>query len=149
MDFFNFISPRPEEEAMRRDVVNRIERVIKDLWPTARVCISFFAAHLRTRKRSLVTNSKLGASPLEEEGGGPAAAALGLCLFCTLLGKSPLVLFKHTGRCVCVFAGFRESLFSCNHSSRQQSLHSTARVGVSLITLLPFWRISELFSIRC
>lgn len=37
MDFFNFISPRPEEEAMRRDVVNRIESVIKDLWPTARV----------------------------------------------------------------------------------------------------------------
>lgn len=37
MDFFNFISPRPEEEAMRRDVVNRIEGVIKDLWPTARV----------------------------------------------------------------------------------------------------------------
>lgn len=39
MDFFNFISPRPEEEAMRRDVVNRIESVIKDLWPTARVSI--------------------------------------------------------------------------------------------------------------
>ena len=37
MDFFNFMSPRPEEEAMRRDVVNRIENVIKDLWPTARV----------------------------------------------------------------------------------------------------------------
>lgn len=37
VDFFNFMSPRPEEEAMRRDVVNRIENVIKDLWPTARV----------------------------------------------------------------------------------------------------------------
>lgn len=37
MDFFSFMSPRPEEEAMRRDVVNRIESVIKDLWPTARV----------------------------------------------------------------------------------------------------------------
>lgn len=37
VDFFNFMSPRPEEEAMRRDVVNRIEGVIKDLWPTARV----------------------------------------------------------------------------------------------------------------
>lgn len=37
VDFFNFMSPRPEEEAMRREVVNRIETVIKDLWPTARV----------------------------------------------------------------------------------------------------------------
>lgn len=37
VDFFNFMSPRPEEEAMRSDVVNRIERVIKDLWPTSRV----------------------------------------------------------------------------------------------------------------
>lgn len=39
VDFFNFMSPRPEEEAMRRDVVNRIEGVIKDLWPTARVSV--------------------------------------------------------------------------------------------------------------
>lgn len=31
------MSPKPEEEAMRRDVVNKIEGVIKDLWPTARV----------------------------------------------------------------------------------------------------------------
>ena len=37
MDFFNFMSPKPEEQAMRRDVVNKIESVIKDLWPTARV----------------------------------------------------------------------------------------------------------------
>ncbi|XP_056300550.1 terminal nucleotidyltransferase 4A-like [Pseudoliparis swirei] len=37
VDFFNFMSPRPEEEAMRRAVVNRIEGVIKDMWPTARV----------------------------------------------------------------------------------------------------------------
>lgn len=40
VDFFNFMSPRPEEEAMRRDVVNRMEGVIKDLWPTARVSVS-------------------------------------------------------------------------------------------------------------
>lgn len=32
---------------MRRDVVNRIERVIKDLWPTARVCISFCPVHAK------------------------------------------------------------------------------------------------------
>uniref|UniRef100_A0A8C5G783 Terminal nucleotidyltransferase 4A n=1 Tax=Gouania willdenowi TaxID=441366 RepID=A0A8C5G783_GOUWI len=31
------MSPRPEEEAMRRGVVNRIESVIKNLWPTATV----------------------------------------------------------------------------------------------------------------
>lgn len=39
VDFFNFMSPRPEEEAMRRAVVNRIEGVIKDMWPTARVSV--------------------------------------------------------------------------------------------------------------
>lgn len=37
VDFYHFMSPRPEEEAMRRDVVNRIEAVIKNLWPTAKV----------------------------------------------------------------------------------------------------------------
>lgn len=31
------MSPRPEEAAMRREVVKRIETVIKDLWPTADV----------------------------------------------------------------------------------------------------------------
>jgi len=37
VDFYHFMSPRPEEEAMRRDVVSRIEAVIKNLWPTAKV----------------------------------------------------------------------------------------------------------------
>lgn len=37
MDFYNFLSPRPEEAAMRKEVVSRIERVIKELWPTADV----------------------------------------------------------------------------------------------------------------
>lgn len=37
VDFYAFMSPRPEEEAMRRDVVNRIESVIKNLWPAANV----------------------------------------------------------------------------------------------------------------
>lgn len=36
-DFYAYMSPRPEEEKMRREVVERIERVIKDLWPTADV----------------------------------------------------------------------------------------------------------------
>ena len=37
MDFYNFMSPRPEEAAMRKEVVNRIEMIIKELWPTADV----------------------------------------------------------------------------------------------------------------
>uniref|UniRef100_A0A669BR38 Terminal nucleotidyltransferase 4A n=1 Tax=Oreochromis niloticus TaxID=8128 RepID=A0A669BR38_ORENI len=36
LDFFSFMSPKPEEESMRRDVVNRIEGIIKDLWPTTK-----------------------------------------------------------------------------------------------------------------
>ncbi|XP_074843978.1 terminal nucleotidyltransferase 4A isoform X5 [Carettochelys insculpta] len=35
IDFYDFMSPRPEEAIMRREVVKRIEMVIKDLWPTA------------------------------------------------------------------------------------------------------------------
>uniref|UniRef100_A0A8C1BLS4 Terminal nucleotidyltransferase 4A n=1 Tax=Cyprinus carpio carpio TaxID=630221 RepID=A0A8C1BLS4_CYPCA len=37
MDFYEYISPRPEEEHMRLEVVARIHRVIKDLWPNAEV----------------------------------------------------------------------------------------------------------------
>lgn len=37
MDFYNFMSPRPEEATMRQEVVDRIESVIKELWPTADV----------------------------------------------------------------------------------------------------------------
>uniref|UniRef100_A0A4W5RNL8 Terminal nucleotidyltransferase 4A n=1 Tax=Hucho hucho TaxID=62062 RepID=A0A4W5RNL8_9TELE len=36
-DFYKHMSPRAEEERMRMEVVDRIERVIKDLWPTADV----------------------------------------------------------------------------------------------------------------
>lgn len=36
-DFYEYISPRPEEELMRHEVVTRIQRVIKDLWPNAEV----------------------------------------------------------------------------------------------------------------
>ncbi|MGH0181417.1 UNVERIFIED_CONTAM: hypothetical protein FKN15_007097 [Acipenser sinensis] len=35
VDFYDFMSPRPQEAAMRKEVVRRIETVIKDLWPTA------------------------------------------------------------------------------------------------------------------
>lgn len=37
IDFYNFMSPCPEEAAMRREVVKRIETVVKDLWPAADV----------------------------------------------------------------------------------------------------------------
>ncbi|KAG9341946.1 hypothetical protein JZ751_018263 [Albula glossodonta] len=36
-DFYEYMSPRPEEERMRMEVVERIERVIKELWPSADV----------------------------------------------------------------------------------------------------------------
>ncbi|NXF29188.1 PAPD5 polymerase, partial [Nyctibius bracteatus] len=39
IDFYKYISPRPEEERMRMEVVNRIENVIKELWPNADVQI--------------------------------------------------------------------------------------------------------------
>ncbi|XP_010766954.1 non-canonical poly(A) RNA polymerase PAPD7 [Notothenia coriiceps] len=69
VDFFNFMSPRPEEEAMRRDVVNRIEGVIMDLWPTARVEIfgSFSTGlYLPTSDIDLVVFGKWDHPPLQE-----------------------------------------------------------------------------------
>uniref|UniRef100_H3CDL8 polynucleotide adenylyltransferase n=1 Tax=Tetraodon nigroviridis TaxID=99883 RepID=H3CDL8_TETNG len=63
------ISPRPEEEAMRRDVVNRIEKVIKDLWPTAQVEIfgSFSTGlYLPTSDIDLVVFGKWDHPPLQE-----------------------------------------------------------------------------------
>ncbi|XP_015224082.2 terminal nucleotidyltransferase 4B isoform X1 [Lepisosteus oculatus] len=39
IDFYGYMSPRPEEERMRMEVVKRIESVIKDLWPSADVQI--------------------------------------------------------------------------------------------------------------
>ena len=40
-DFYNYISPRPEEEKMRLEVVDRIKGVIHDLWPSAEVNITW------------------------------------------------------------------------------------------------------------
>lgn len=37
IDFYKYMSPRAEEERMRMEVVNRIENVIKELWPNADV----------------------------------------------------------------------------------------------------------------
>ncbi|KAK7913501.1 hypothetical protein WMY93_013712 [Mugilogobius chulae] len=39
MDFYKYISPRPEEEKMRLEVVDRIKEVIYSLWPSAEVPI--------------------------------------------------------------------------------------------------------------
>lgn len=39
-DFYDYISPRPEEEKMRLEVVDRIKGVIHDLWPSAEVHIT-------------------------------------------------------------------------------------------------------------
>lgn len=36
------MSPRPEEERMRMEVVSRIENVIKELWPNADVSRTLF-----------------------------------------------------------------------------------------------------------
>ncbi|CAB3988237.1 non-canonical poly(A) RNA polymerase PAPD5-like [Paramuricea clavata] len=36
-DFLNYIKPRPEEDAIRNDVVERVRAVIKQLWPQAKV----------------------------------------------------------------------------------------------------------------
>lgn len=38
-DFYEYITPRPEEEKMRLEVVDRIKGVIHDLWPSAEVHI--------------------------------------------------------------------------------------------------------------
>ncbi|XP_055504381.1 LOW QUALITY PROTEIN: terminal nucleotidyltransferase 4B [Leucoraja erinacea] len=39
IDFYNYMSPRSEEAKMRMEVVERIENVIKELWPSAEVQI--------------------------------------------------------------------------------------------------------------
>ena len=36
-DFYNYMKPRPEEHYARTDVVNRISRVVAEVWPQAKV----------------------------------------------------------------------------------------------------------------
>lgn len=48
------MSPRPEEAAMRREVVKRIETVIKDLWPTADVSVASVVICFSSKLYSLV-----------------------------------------------------------------------------------------------
>uniref|UniRef100_A0AAY4E2E3 Terminal nucleotidyltransferase 4A n=1 Tax=Denticeps clupeoides TaxID=299321 RepID=A0AAY4E2E3_9TELE len=69
VDFYNFMSPRPEEAAMRKEVVDRIETVIKDLWPTADVQIfgSFSTGlYLPTSDIDLVVIGKWDRPPLQQ-----------------------------------------------------------------------------------
>ncbi|KAM5264736.1 terminal nucleotidyltransferase 4A isoform 2-T2 [Ctenodactylus gundi] len=68
IDFYNFMSPRPEEAAMRREVVTRIETVVKDLWPAADVQIfgSFSTGlYLPTSDIDLVVFGKWERPPLQ------------------------------------------------------------------------------------
>ncbi|KAM9384029.1 LOW QUALITY PROTEIN: terminal nucleotidyltransferase 4A [Pholidichthys leucotaenia] len=68
-DFYKFMSPRPEEAAMREEVVNRIEMIIKELWPTADVQIfgSFSTGlYLPTSDIDLVVFGKWERPPLQE-----------------------------------------------------------------------------------
>ncbi|XP_033856416.3 terminal nucleotidyltransferase 4A-like isoform X1 [Acipenser ruthenus] len=68
VDFYDFMSPRPQEAAMRKEVVRRIETVIKDLWPTADVLIfgSFSTGlYLPTSDIDLVVFGKWERPPLQ------------------------------------------------------------------------------------
>ncbi|XP_053570495.1 terminal nucleotidyltransferase 4A [Bombina bombina] len=68
IDFYEFMSPRPEEAAMRREVVKKIETVIKDLWPSADVQIfgSFSTGlYLPTSDIDLVVFGKWEQPPLQ------------------------------------------------------------------------------------
>ncbi|GCB68436.1 terminal nucleotidyltransferase 4B [Scyliorhinus torazame] len=67
IDFYNYISPRHEEETMRMEVVERIEKVIKELWPSADVQIfgSFSTGlYLPTSDIDLVVFGKWETLPL-------------------------------------------------------------------------------------
>ncbi|TRY60220.1 hypothetical protein DNTS_026368 [Danionella cerebrum] len=69
MDFYKFMSPRPEEATMRQEVVDRIELVIKELWPTADVQIfgSFSTGlFLPTSDIDLVVFGKWERPPLQQ-----------------------------------------------------------------------------------
>ncbi|XP_067905517.1 terminal nucleotidyltransferase 4B isoform X1 [Heterodontus francisci] len=67
IDFYNYISPRHEEGKMRLEVVERIESVIKELWPSADVQIfgSFSTGlYLPTSDIDLVVFGKWETLPL-------------------------------------------------------------------------------------
>lgn len=66
-DFYNYMKPTPEEHAMREDVVQRISKVIKDVWPEAQV--DFFGSfrtglYLPTSDIDMVVLGKWESIPL-------------------------------------------------------------------------------------
>uniref|UniRef100_A0A146ZLI2 Terminal nucleotidyltransferase 4A n=1 Tax=Fundulus heteroclitus TaxID=8078 RepID=A0A146ZLI2_FUNHE len=66
-DFYQYISPRPEEEKMRLEVVDRIKGVVQDLWPNAEVHVfgSFSTGlYLPTSDIDLVVLGKWETLPL-------------------------------------------------------------------------------------
>ncbi|XP_038155707.1 terminal nucleotidyltransferase 4A isoform X1 [Cyprinodon tularosa] len=68
-DFYNFMCPRTGEESMRKEVVKRIEMIIKELWPAADVQIfgSFSTGlYLPTSDIDLVVLGKWERPPLQE-----------------------------------------------------------------------------------
>lgn len=66
-DFYNYMRPRPEEHCMRTDVVNRISRVVNEVWPQAKV--DFFGSfrtglYLPTSDIDMVVVGKWESIPL-------------------------------------------------------------------------------------
>ncbi|XP_017347509.2 terminal nucleotidyltransferase 4A [Ictalurus punctatus] len=101
VDFYAFMSPRPEEEAMRRDVVNRIESVIKNLWPAANVQIfgSFSTGlYLPTSDIDLVVFGKWERPPLQQLDQALRQQNLAQPFSIKILDKATVPIIKLTDR---------------------------------------------------
>ena len=67
VDFYNYMLPRPSEEAMRNEVVDRVTRVIKTKWPDTNVVVvgSFnYGLYLPVSDVDLVVFGKWASPPL-------------------------------------------------------------------------------------
>ena len=67
VDFYNFMLPRPSEEAMRNEVVERVTRVIQSKWPDTNVVVvgSFnYGLYLPVSDVDLVVFGKWASPPL-------------------------------------------------------------------------------------
>ncbi|KAB5586586.1 hypothetical protein PHYPO_G00003410 [Pangasianodon hypophthalmus] len=101
VDFYAFMSPRPEEEAMRRDVVNRIESVIRNLWPAANVQIfgSFSTGlYLPTSDIDLVVFGKWERPPLHQLDQALRQQNLAQPFSIKILDKATVPIIKLTDR---------------------------------------------------
>ncbi|KAF7708001.1 terminal nucleotidyltransferase 4A-like [Silurus meridionalis] len=101
VDFYTFMSPRPEEEAMRRDVVNRIESVIKNLWPASSVQIfgSFSTGlYLPTSDIDLVVFGKWERPPLQQLDQALRQQNLAQPFSIKILDKATVPIIKLTDR---------------------------------------------------